>query len=365
MIYLIDTIGKEVGMHLYNDAFVKAMQKAGLNSKVVSNYSGDYIRKLFFNFYRGNLIVKAVLFGISYFRMFIFFVRRRGNVFICQTYGMRFIDICFVFLFSFSRSFFVIVHDVYPFTPNDKPNSMVKLKRFVYKKIVKNVICHSEKTRDELMQLGFQGRIIYFPHFKYSFQKKIESFELSNEVITSIDKNKVNFLFFGQISITKGVDKLLLAINRIALNSRDDKINIIIAGSDKAKLVVNEKLPEFVKKICRYINDSELNYLFSKTDFLLLPYKKIYQSGVLDTAVYFHKPVILSDVPYFCDFIYKYPSFGEIVSPCTGNNLASMMNNVVQLKTEKVYFLDNDINQYHEDHDSKKLINKIKEQLFN
>lgn len=45
-----------------------------------------------------------------------------------------------------------------------------------------------------------------------------------------------------------------------------------------------------------------------------MPYRKSSQSGIFAMAAYFHKPMILSDIPYFVSMIEKYPSFGIISS---------------------------------------------------
>lgn len=132
---------------------------------------------------------------------------------------------------------------------------------------------------------------------------------------------------------------------------------------DKANLVTSKKLPSFVQKICRYITDSELNYFFSKSDFLLLPYKKIYQSGVLDAAIYFKSPVLLSDIEYFNLFIDDYPSFGELISPCDPHHIAYMIERISRDDLDKVYYNDKEINNYINAHDSSRLIDAIENVL--
>ena len=69
---------------------------------------------------------------------------------------------------------------------------------------------------------------------------------------------------------------------------------------------------ERIKVIDRHINDDELVYLYVHTDFILLPYKKSSQSGIFAMAAYFHKPMILSEIPYFKKMIEEYPSFGVV-----------------------------------------------------
>lgn len=362
MIYLIDTIGKEVGMHLYNDAFVKEFQKSKLTTKVISNYGGEYNIPIFANFYKGNVLKKIILLLSGLIKMFFFFVTNRKNVYVYQSYGMRYIDILFTLLFFPCKSFFLIVHDVYALTADDKKDRNIRIKDIIYKYFVKNVICHSERTIEDLSKIGYKGNTTYFPHFNYSFNKEIKPSHLSEDVVTAVDNSKLNLLFFGQISLTKGIDVVLDALDFIEIQYHD-KINIIVAGSDKAGLIIKKELPSYVYKICRYIDDSELNYLFLHTDFILLPYKKIYQSGVLDTAVYFNKPIIISDIEYFSEFNKLYPSFTEIVSPCNAQGLANKIMSLVNEKYTREYYAQSDNEKYMQDHDSTRLIKQIRNQL--
>ena len=45
-------------------------------------------------------------------------------------------------------------------------------------------------------------------------------------------------------------------------------------------------------------------------DYVFLPYRHISQSGVLEMAVYFRKPVITSGLSYFRETLGMFPSFG-------------------------------------------------------
>ncbi|WP_282038274.1 glycosyltransferase [Saccharicrinis aurantiacus] len=358
MIYLIDTIGKEVGMHLYNNAFVTELRKFKIQTTVLSNYKTDNSIEYIPNFYKKKRIQKVLTLISTLFRFLILIIKKKENVFIYQSYGMRNIDILFSIILSISKSSFIIVHDVYTLTPNNKIDKNKKIKNLIYKYFVKRIICHSDQTKNILSNIGYKGDLILFPHFNYSFNKNIKKEELKSDIINSIKKDKLNLLFFGQISLTKGIDILIDSLNYInpEINL---KLNIIIAGVDKSNLITKKKLPPNVLKICRYINDSELNYLFTKTDFLLLPYKKIYQSGVLDTAVYFEKPSLLSDIKYFRDFNINYPSFSLIVSTSSAIAYAESIENLTKLNLSDKFFTKPDLNKYKADHNCSQLVNDI------
>ena len=199
----------------------------------------------------------------------------------------------------------------------------------------------------------FNRQIIYFPHFSYNFCKDYIEQKIVDDIKNAIDDKKNNFLFFGQIRLSKGIDILIEAFKYI---ERMTNVNIIIAGVDKKNIMENVKLPNNVKLINRYIENDELNYLFDKSQFVILPYKEIYQSGVLETVVYFQKYAILSGIYTFKKFIERYPSFGSVYSSNTPLALAQMINSV----TNDVHVYKNeDMIKYKEDHDVENLIRQM------
>ena len=74
--------------------------------------------------------------------------------------------------------------------------------------------------------------------------------------------------------------------------------------------------------LLRHIQDEEMNFLFDQSDLVLLPYREIYQSAVLQTAVHHRRFVIASEIPYFSEFFQEYPSFG-ICYGCSPESLAA------------------------------------------
>lgn len=363
MIYLIDSIGKEAGMHLYNNAFINKVLVSDLKVKVLSNYEAPNTYKLLYNFYNGNIIKKIFLLLKSFYNVLLFYLKNSNNVFVYHSYGLRLIDIIFINIFILSKSFYVIVHDVFELTPNNKADSKTILKTKIYKTIIRNIICHSDRTKKELLNLGFKGNVLLFPHLNFNFNKGVYTEKLKLDVHNAIRSKKINILLFGQISLTKGIDILLDSFNFIKPSSADN-INIIIAGVDKANLISPKSLPDYVTKICRYIDDNELNYLFSQSDYILLPYKEIYQSGVLDVAIYFEKPVILSDLEYFINFSSKYPSFCTLISPLSSKNLAGIINEIANNQIKKDFYVKEDLRKYIDDHDMANLLIQMKNTLI-
>lgn len=346
MIYLIDTIGNETGMNLYDKAFHDEFKKKDINVVTLSNFEGDDVLPILRNFYHGGKVKKILGLAISWAQLLYFIIKHPNAVYVYQSFGLRFIDIIFLALLARRRKAFLVVHDVFEITDGQKGGFKYKLQKYIYTHWVKNAICHSKQAIETLrVEVCYKGNILYYPHFSYNFCKDFNEAEIVDEVKKAIEQDKVNMLFFGQIRETKGIDVLIEAFKDIEIN---ENINVIIAGSDKSAIMKNVKLPKNVKTICRYIKDEELNYLFTKSNVILLPYKEIYQSGVLETVVYFKKFAIMSDVRAFRDFVEQYPSFGIIYAPNNGSALAECMK---QYSIRKCEYSASDIQKYNDDHD--------------
>lgn len=116
------------------------------------------------------------------------------------------------------------------------------------------------------------------------------------------DQEKV-LLFFGNIAPYKGLEYVIEAIDR--LRNKEDTFRLIIAGRIKEcqpywerlqRFIENHNLSNYIIKKIEYIPDEEVEVFFKSSDVLLLPYKFIYQSGVLFLSYSFGLPVIATDV---------------------------------------------------------------------
>lgn len=353
MLYLIDTIGNETGLNLYDKAFLNAFSKNGRDVVVLSNFEDDGVRPMLLNFYHGNTFKKIFGLIVSWVKLFFFVLKHPKDSFFYQSFGLRFIDMIFLLLFIKRKTLFVIVHDVFEITDGKKGDFKKKMQVYIYTHWIKNVLCHSNLSEKILKEeVHYTGNILRFPHFQYDFDKHFDESSIDSEVKNAVVEGKNNFLFFGQIRESKGIDVL---IDAIGLLEGDESLNIIIAGSDKYGLMSSVKLPQNVKLICRYIRDDELSFLFTKAQAVILPYKEIFQSGVLEMVVYFRKFAIMSDVRAFQEFVNLYPSFGVTYSPNIGTSLAACMKNNLVIPP----YSQDDICKYQNDRDVSNLIRQI------
>ena len=356
MIYLVDNIGTETGLHLYNSMFYENYKKSGKEVLVLSNYRDGHTKQLFSNFYHGNKLQKALFFALALVRTYMFSLCHRNDTFIYQSFGLRKIDQLFIQIIR-CKNKYVLVHDI--FDIKDAKDEEVNRKKIeFYKNKIQQIICHSKRTENDLRTFGFEGKIVFFPHFRYNYDEQMKNYNFDNvgeDVCQSIVKDKYNLLFFGQVRESKGIDVVLSALEHL---SNIDNINIIVAGTDKFNLVDvdNEKL---LKKVLRYINNDEMMYLYSHCDYVLLPYKEVYQSGVMESMLYFKKPGIMSDVEYFANIGKEYPSFGIVYSPNDGGSLAKVILTIAEGNYyNHEFYVEKDTMRYNDAHDVTKVISK-------
>ena len=364
MIYLIDTIGTETGMHLYDQSFQQTIGDKGMSVTVLSNYKSKddaSVIRLFPNFYHGGKFVMGLLFAWSLLKMWLFYIghHKEDDIYVYQSFGLRRIDQFFIRCLCDCPQLFVIVHDIFEITGQTADARKADKMQF-YNHHIPHAICHSRVTEKELIKLGYKGKTCYFPHFSYAFSKEIDEKRVAPEIRDAVDTEKKIFLFFGQIRETKGISILQEAIDHLAVKHPDfaDCAEIIIAGMDKGNLISQRDEPMFVKRFLRYIDDSELNYLFSKRPFVLLPYTEICQSGVLEVVIYFRSPAIMSDIPFFLSIRDEYPSFGQIFEPLSAEALANKLYEIASddsVSTDR-YFTTEDLLKYDQSHDPSSLV---------
>jgi glycosyltransferase involved in cell wall biosynthesis len=127
------------------------------------------------------------------------------------------------------------------------------------------------------------------------------------------DSEKV-MLFFGNIAPYKGLEYLISAM--AALKEKIPDLRLIIAGRVKdkdcedyweriQKLIDNNGLGQSILLHIRYVPDEEVEVFLKAVDVMILPYKHIFQSGVIFLSYNFGLPVIAADVGSIRDSIIK------------------------------------------------------------
>ena len=119
-----------------------------------------------------------------------------------------------------------------------------------------------------------------------------------------IPDDEAVMLFFGFVREYKGLKHLINAVhilkNKYYADGKMPRLYVVgdFAGNrDEYDRLINElKITEDIKIIDGYVPDKEVEKYFSATDLVVLPYESATQSGIVQIAYGFRKPVIVTKV---------------------------------------------------------------------
>lgn len=344
-VYIIDYLGVHCGMHYYTGAFEDVLRDAGWREvRTLSNHGIEGKKPFFLNQYKGSIVHKGTSLLRNLGRLRRFIKTHSDDIYIYLTYGNP-IDMHFMRMVAKARHHIIDIHEAVA-QAADSNESLKDKFRQVYSEQIKSVISHSGRTDDFLRQYGYKGQTLRVPHFKYNFSKTYNTANIPADVIEAPQSDKINVLFFGNINANKGIDILLEAYNSLSPEEAD-RLNIMVSGKDNDGVCrkVEIKPDRNVRFFLRHINDDELCYLYQSADYLALPYRKTSQSGILEMAFYFKKPILASDVPYFRTTLDEFPSFG-LLGGNSVDDYANLLRRVIDEKDSMKFFVDSDYDRY-------------------
>lgn len=220
-----------------------------------------------------------------------------------------FSPIDYYFISKFKRLYNIryvsTVHDILPFNQ--------KLYDYKYHKklysLADSIILQAPENMNRFASLfpESKAKTVMVPHGYMLDYVELEDKEKAREYL-KIPMKKPVFLFFGQIKKVKGVDILLKAVCKLKKEGFD--FYTVIAGSvwkadftECQEIINDNNLFDVIKTDIKYIPDDEVKFYFSAADVCVLPYTDIYQSGVIQLAYGYRKPVIASSLPAFTQFV--------------------------------------------------------------
>lgn len=192
------------------------------------------------------------------------------------------------------------VHDVEAFKPGGKSPL---LQQIAYG-LCSRLVVHNIVSHDELIaRCGVNESMVrVVPHGSYlglvpsAIDRRIAREKLS------LPQDEHIVLFFGQIKDVKGLDLLIEAFAR--MRERVGPARLVIAGkvwkadfTHYQELIDRYALADATSLHIHYIPDDEIAAYYGAADIVVLPYRKIYQSGVLLMAMSYGIPVLASDLP--------------------------------------------------------------------
>ena len=198
-----------------------------------------------------------------------------------------------------------------------------------------HIFVHTEKMKDELHQ-DFDVDEKAVTVIRYPLNNALPETELTPAEAKQrlgVGENEKTILFFGRIRPYKGIEYLLDAFRLLAADERAN-YRLIVAGEPKKgseeylsevrKSIETNFAPGKVILRVQFIPDEEMELYLKGADVLVLPYKEIFQSGVLFLAYSFGLPVVATDVGSFREEIVE-GSTGFLCKPGDANDLAKAL----------------------------------------
>ncbi len=313
------------------------------NEKFSENIFGEVIVKKIFNYSDKNSLLKFLSYFISLIRIGLLIYRYSPKIIHIQWFKIPIIEYLFYSVLKLFRKELILIHTAH----NILPHTHGKLDYLIYKLIYRFIdalIVHTEVSQIELIEIigiKYQTKISIIPHglldYKFTDSQILEK-------ITEIkikSTNKTILAVLGNQSYYKGIDLL----SEIWLTTEELKDNrnllLLIAGSGHIPNFDELQLIENVFIDNNFIDDITFISYMKMADIILLPYRKISQSGVLLTALTLRKPFLVSQLGGLMEPL-KFGKIGWSVIPGDLESLRAkilyLSNNLDEVKAAKTNF---------------------------
>jgi len=301
---IIDPVGGHGGMDYYDYGLASGL---GDNNLIVNYYTCDKTEVRFYKNVQTNTVfgnvwerkgfLKLLSLLSGYLKSFKCATIEKSDIFHFQFFNLGIVNLIVLCLaYFYNQNKVVTLHDIESFHKGSS--------KFVAKlclKLIDAIIVHNQFSQAEFEKdFSFNGLLKIIPHGNYL--PFVEPQQLDTQ------KQKINILFFGQLKEVKGVDVLLEAMKQVV--EKSDKYHLTIAGrpwktevSTYVSKIKKLGLDKHVTTHFRYIKDEEVTQLYKEASIVVMPYKKIYQSGVLLLSLSYGRTVIVSDLQSFTDVI--------------------------------------------------------------
>lgn len=338
-IAILDPVGIKAGMNCYDIGLLNGLSDKGHEVYCFSNFSDKQFSKVqqysYFLDKKKGTLQNLINFTISHFKALITCKIKKIDIVILHVFSTTIIDF---FSFFLTKIFFVktvaIIHDINSLSDEDK----WFIKNFIYDTATFLVVHNqtSKKEIEPLVSSKNKQKLHIIPHGNYIHSIPAGTPQSPLKSMFSFDNKYKYLLFFGQIKRVKGLDILIKAMAHM-----DDNVKLIIAGrphrdkfEDYESLMKECGVENKVIPFIRFITDDERDYLFKNVQALILPYRKIYQSGVLLLAMSYGLPVIASDLPANKEIINS--SNGVLFSDGNSDALALRIKELLSVDNEQI-----------------------------
>lgn len=289
---IIELGGDFIGMGQFHANMIEALDSIGVDKRIYTSYKFErpksYSRINFIMYWTSkSIILRYMLLIQEILRLSIIIILRRHKYYVLHYFGESSYNTYFVLLFKVvGTKYVVFVHDLHSLK-NDKIDSKYILKN------AKVLVGLNDVFVIELKKLFPNKTVIKVQHPRY------------NEVSLEKDSTKeIRVLFWGHLKKSKGLDVLLDAVSSMKMEERL-KFRFSISGQNAS--YSEDELAKIIERCAElgisistcFSSDTELSKMLNETEVVVLPYKRVYQSGAILHSIAHRACIVASDIPFF------------------------------------------------------------------
>jgi len=263
-------------------------------------------------------------------------------------------------VFDWWHPFFGICHGVISFLIRKKYREKILF-------ITENVVSHEANAIDKfLTKIGLKSASKFLA-LSGIVEKEVQQFSKDKKVYRSelpvydcyklnedsdikklkqelgFEEDSLVLLFFGYVRKYKGLDILVEAFPKILSQNPNAKLLIVGEFYDDPKpyldLISKLKIENNVRVVNQFVSNEEVAKYYQASDVVILPYRSATQSGILNVAYGFYKPVIVTDVGGLAEFVDEGKT-GFVIKPNSSDSIAEGIQKFLIAK-EKTNFAEN------------------------
>lgn len=265
----------------------------------------------FFNILESNASIKQkFIYYIKYYlKLMKYAANTNSNLFHIQWFNKFYVfdqTLLNIYYKILGKKLLFTAHNIDAQERNGQSSLLNRLSLRLMYLLMDHIIVHTEKMKSQLINKFDinSAKISVIPHGIINTIVKTNLSSNEAKRILNINIDDKTILFFGNVAPYKGIENLISALD--ILKRKISSIKLIIAGEVKKKnesywdsitrKINGYKLSDHLIIRSELIPDEDVEKYFMASDVLILPYKNIFQTGVLFMSYNFGLPIIATDV---------------------------------------------------------------------
>ncbi len=208
------------------------------------------------------------------------------------------------------------------------PHERFPLDRFLTRMVLKRAdgyIVQSHLDEKDLLTVKPDANYVVTPHPTYNAFKMKNMSRAEARELLAVGHDSPMLLFFGFVREYKGLKYLLDALPEVKKRIPDISLWVVgDFGDDKdvyLEQIERNRIGDNIRLVEGYVPDQEVEKYFAAADLVVLPYVSATQSGIVQIAYGFDKPVVVTDVGGLPDVV-RHRETGYVVSSGNAQEIA-------------------------------------------